>query len=40
MSMLTKGRASFSKSVNARMKWIVTRFVLSEPVSHLIESQD
>ena len=34
------GMASFSKSVNARRKWIVTRPVLSELVSHLIESQD
>ena len=30
----------FSKSVSARRKWIVTRSVLNEPVSHLIESQD
>ena len=35
-----KGMASFSKSVSARRKWIVTRSVLSELVSHLIESQD
>ena len=35
-----KGMASFSKSVSARRKWIVTRIVLSELVSHLIESQD
>ena len=35
-----KGVASFSKSVSARRKWIVTRIVLSELVSHLIESQD
>ena len=34
-----KGMASFCKSVSAR-KWIVTRSVLSELVSHLIESQD
>ena len=31
-----KGMVSFSRSVNARRKWIVT----SELVSHLIESQD
>ena len=35
-----KGMAPFSKSVSARRKWIVTRIVLSELVSHLIESQD
>ena len=35
-----KGMASFSKSVNTRRKWIVTRSVLRELVSHLIESQD
>ena len=35
-----KGMASFSKLVSARRKWIVTRSVLSELVSHLIESQD
>ena len=35
-----KGVASFSKSVNTRRKWIVTRSVLTELVSHLIESQD
>ena len=35
-----KGVASFSKSVSARRKWIITRSVLSEHVSHLIESQD
>ena len=35
-----KGMASFSKSVSARRKWIVTRSALSEHVSHLIESQD
>ena len=35
-----KGMASFSKSVSARRKWIVTRIVPSELVSHLIESQD
>ena len=35
-----KGMASFSKSVSARRKWIVSRIVLSELVSHLIESQD
>ena len=34
------GMASFSKSVSARRKWIVTRPVLSELVSHLIESQN
>ena len=33
-----KGLASFSKSVSARRKWIVTRIVQSELVSHLIES--
>ena len=32
------GIASFSKSARRRM-WIVTRFFLSELVSHLIESQ-
>ena len=32
-----KGIASFSKSVRAR-RWIVTRSVLSELMSHLIES--
>ena len=32
--------ASFSKSVSARRKWIVTRIVLSELVSHIIEKQD
>ena len=35
-----KGMASFSKLVSARGKRIVTRSVLSELVSHLIESQD
>ena len=35
-----KGMASFSKSVSARRKWIVTRIVLCELVSYLIESQD
>ena len=37
-----KGMASFSKSASARRKWIVTKSVLSELVSHLhvIESQD
>ena len=35
-----KGMTSFSKSVSARRKWIVTRFVLSELVCHLIESQN
>ena len=32
-----KGMASFSKSVSVRRKWIVSRSVLSELVSHLIE---
>ena len=35
-----KGMASFSKSVSVRRKWIVSRSVLSELVSHLIECQD
>ena len=35
-----KGMALFSKSVSARRKWIVTRSVLSELLSHLTESQD
>ena len=35
-----KGIASFSKSVSARMGWIETRSVLSELISHLIESED
>ena len=35
-----KGMTSFSKAVSARRKWIVTRSVLSELVSHLIVSQD
>ena len=35
-----KGMASFSKFVSARRKWIVTMSVVSELVSHLIESQD
>ena len=35
-----KGMASFCKSVSVRRKWIVSRSVLSELVSHLIESQD
>ena len=35
-----KGMAPFSISVSARRKWLVTRIVLSELVSHLIESQD
>ena len=35
-----KGMASFSISVSARRKWIMTRIVLSELVRHLIESQD
>ena len=35
-----KGMASFSKLVSARRKWVVTRSVLSELVSHLIESQE
>ena len=34
-----KGMALFSKSMNTRRKWIVTRSVLSELVSHLFESQ-
>ena len=34
-----KGMASFSKSMSATRKWIVTRYVLSECVSHFIESQ-
>ena len=40
VSSRLKGMASFSKSVSARKKWIVTRPVLSELVCHLIESQD
>ena len=40
VSSRLKGVAPFSKSVNVRRKWIVTRIVLSELVSHLIESQD
>ena len=32
--------AILSKSVNARRRWLVTRSVLSELSSHLIESQD
>ena len=35
-----KGMASFSKCVSLRRKWIVTMLVVSEPVCHLIESQD
>ena len=40
VSSRLKGMASLGKSVSARRKWIVTRIVLSELVSHLIESQD
>ena len=39
MSMLMFQKASYCKSLSAR-KWIVTRSVLSELVSHLIGSQD
>ena len=35
-----KGMASFNKSMSARRKWIVTRSVQSELVSHLIERKD
>ena len=35
-----KGMASFSESVSARRRWIVTKTVLSEHISHFIESQD
>ena len=35
-----KGMTSFSKCVRARRKWIATRSVLIELVSHLIESRD
>ena len=35
-----KGILSFSKSVSARMGWIETVSVLSELISHLIESED
>ena len=34
------GMTSFSKSLIARRNWKVASYVLSELVSHLIESQD